>query len=79
MELPPYWQDLCDAGKLVSEGWIFCNSFNTELATGGIELGNPPFEAGTAKNDTDYLHIINWKKAEGVYKAGQVERSTASG
>ena len=34
LELPPYWQDLCDAGKLVSDGWIFCNSFNTELATG---------------------------------------------
>ena len=46
MELPPYWQDLCDAGKLVSEGWVFCNSFNTEMATGGVEDGNPPFEAG---------------------------------
>ena len=73
MELPPYWQDLCDAGKGVSEGWFFCNSFNTELATGGVELGNPPFEAGTTKNDTDYLHIIDWKKAEQVYKAGKVE------
>ena len=73
IELPPYWQDLCDAGKGVSEGWIFCNSFNTELATGGIESGNPPFEAGTAKNDTDYLHIIDWKKAEAVFKAGQTE------
>lgn len=74
MELPPYWQDLCDAGKKVSEGWIFCNSFNTELATGGVEDGNPPFEAGTAKNDTDYLHIINWKKAEELVKAGKTEK-----
>ena len=73
IELPPYWQDLCDAGKLVSEGWIFCNSFNTEMATGGLELGNPPFEAGTAKNDTDYLHIIDWKKAEEVANGGSVE------
>jgi nitrous-oxide reductase len=73
IELPPYFQDLCDAGKKVSDGWLFCNSFNTELATGGIEDGNPPFEAGTAKNDTDYLHIVNWKKAEEVYKAGKVE------
>ena len=40
IELPPYWQDLCDAGKAVSDGWIFCNSFNTEMATGGIEMGN---------------------------------------
>lgn len=71
IELPPYWQDLCDAGKGPSDGWVFCNSFNTELATGGIELGNPPFEGGTAKNDTDYLHILNWKKADEVYKAGK--------
>jgi nitrous-oxide reductase len=73
IELPPYWQDLCDAGKAVSDGWIFCNSFNTEMATGGVELGNPPFEAGTTKNDTDYLHIINWQKAAEVFKAGKGE------
>ncbi len=73
IELPPYWQDLCDAGKAVSEGWLFCNSFNTEMATGGVELGNPPFEAGTTKNDTDYLHIIDWKKAEKVFQAGKTE------
>ncbi|KXK52192.1 MAG: nitrous-oxide reductase [Chloroflexi bacterium OLB13] len=70
MELPPYWQDLCDSGKLVSDGWVFCNSINTELATGGIEKGNPPFEAGASRNTTDFLHIINLKAAEAVYKAG---------
>ncbi|MCB9136618.1 MAG: Sec-dependent nitrous-oxide reductase [Anaerolineales bacterium] len=73
IELPPYWQDLCDAGKGPSTGWVFCNSFNTEMATGGVEMGNPAFEAGTAKNDTDYLHIINWKKAEEVFNAGKSE------
>ena len=73
MVLPPYWQDLCDAGKKVSDGWVFCNSFNTELATGGIELGNPPFEAGTARNDTDYLHIIDWRKAEEIANSGRVD------
>jgi nitrous-oxide reductase len=73
IELPPYWQDLCDAGKGASEGWIFCNSFNTELATGGVENGNPSFEAGTAKNDTDYLHIMDWKKAEAVFQAGDFD------
>ncbi|OQY84612.1 MAG: cytochrome C [Chloroflexi bacterium UTCFX4] len=74
LELPPYWQDLCDAGKKGSDGWLFCNSINTELAIGGIENGNPPFEAGTSKNDTDYLHIINWKKAEELFKAGKTEK-----
>jgi nitrous-oxide reductase len=73
IELPPYWQDLCDAGKKVSYGWVFCNSINTEMATGGIEEGNPPFEAGTAKNEMDYLHIINWKKAEELIRAGKYE------
>jgi nitrous-oxide reductase len=66
IELPPYMQDLSDAGKGPSHGWAFINSFNTEMATGGIGKGNPPFEAGTAANDMDYLHIINWEKAAEV-------------
>ena len=74
IELPPYWQDLCDAGKGPSNGWMFCNSFNTELATGGVEKGQPPFEAGTTKNDVDYLHVMNWKKAEEVFKAGKAKK-----
>jgi nitrous-oxide reductase len=74
MELPPYWQDLCDAGKLASDGWIFCNSFNTEMATGGIESGQPPFEAGASQSDMDYLHIINLRQAVKVAGEGKVER-----
>lgn len=74
VELPPYWQDLADAGKVASDGWIFCGSFNSELATGGIESGNPPFEAGTAERDMDYLHLINWRKAEAAFQAGKVEK-----
>jgi nitrous-oxide reductase len=71
IELPPYWQDICDAGKLVSEGWVFCNSFNAERATGGVEKGNPPFEAGASQADTDYMHIIDLKKAEAAFNAGK--------
>ncbi len=70
IELPPYWQDLCDAGKGISEGWVFCNSFNTEMATGGIESGNPPFEAGASRGAVDYLHIINLDAAEEVFLNG---------
>ena len=73
VEFPPYWQDLADAGKLVSEGWAFFNSLNTEMATGGIEEGNPPFEAGTSERDMDYLHVVNWKKAEQLAAAGKAE------
>jgi nitrous-oxide reductase len=74
LELPPYWQDLCDAGKQVSEGWIFCNSFNTEMATGGVEKGNPPFEAGVSQRDMDYLHIINLRKATELAAAGRTRK-----
>jgi nitrous-oxide reductase len=70
IELPPYWHDLSDAGKGPSFGWAFLNSFNTEMATGGVEDGNPPFEAGASQNDMDYLHIINWQKAVEVAAAG---------
>lgn len=62
IELPPYMQDLSDAGKKVSHGWGFTNSFNSEMYTGGIEVGMPPNEAGMSRNDTDYLHVYNWKK-----------------
>jgi nitrous-oxide reductase len=73
IELPPYWHDLSDFGKGVSDGWYFMNSINTELATGGVEKGNPPFEAGTTQRNMDYLHVINWKKAEEVVQAGKAE------
>ncbi|HBS29547.1 MAG TPA: Sec-dependent nitrous-oxide reductase [Phycisphaerales bacterium] len=74
LELPPYWQDLADAGKVASDGFFFINSFNSEMATGGVEHGNPPFEAGASKRDMDYLHIIDWRKAEAAFKAGKAEK-----
>src|SRR5262245_10269600 len=74
LELPPYWQDLADAGKGACDGYVFINSFNSEMAVGGVEKGNPPFEAGASKRDTDYLHIIDWRKAEAAFKAGKAEK-----
>lgn len=74
IEMPPYMQDLSDSGKGVSDGWGFTNSFNTEMYTGGIEVGMPPNEAGMSRNDTDFLHVYNWEKLaklaeiEGNYK-----------
>ena len=68
IEFPPYMQDLTDAGKFISYGWGFTNSFNTEMYTGGIEVGMPPFEAGMSRNDTDFLHVYNWKKLAEVAK-----------
>jgi len=68
LELPPYMQDLSDAGKGASYGWGFTNSFNSEMYTGGIEVGMPPFEAGCSRNDTDFLHVYNWKKLAELVK-----------
>ncbi len=74
IELPPYSQDLSDFGKLASSGYSFTNSFCSERYVGGIERGRPPFEAGCSAKDTDYLHVINWRKAAQVFQAGKVKR-----
>jgi nitrous-oxide reductase len=71
IELPPYTQDLADAGKGASDGYAFINSYNVEMATGGIQQGKPPIEVGASQLDFDYLHIINWKKAEETIAAGR--------
>ncbi len=74
VELPPYTQDLADSGKLVSDGWVFINSYNTERAVGGNHEGHDPLEVGASQNDYDYLHVINWKRAEEVaFNGGSVE------
>jgi nitrous-oxide reductase len=73
LELPPYMQDLADAGKAASDGWAFINSFNTERSWGGVQEGNPPMESGASQNDMDLLHIINWRKAEELVRAGRTE------
>jgi nitrous-oxide reductase len=73
VELPPYGQDLADAGKLVSNGFAFINSFNTERSWGGVMEGKPPMESGASQNDVDYLHVVDWKKAEQLVAAGKVE------
>jgi len=77
VELPPYCQDLSDAGKKVSEGWAFCNSFNSERYIPGFGKGNTkwkdrlPLEAGASAKDTDYLHMINQKTAVELFKQGK--------
>jgi len=74
IELPPYSQDLSDFGKGPSTGFAFVNSFCSERYVGGIERDRPPFEAGCSAKDTDYLHVINWKKAAQVAAAGKVKK-----
>ena len=71
IELPPYMQDLSDAGKLGSDGWVFIGSWNTEMSRGSEGTGKPFMESGASQNDMDYLHIINWKKGEQLIAAGK--------
>ncbi len=66
IELPPYFQDLSIAGRGPSEGYFFINSMNVEMATGGVLEGKPPMEIGASQREMDYLHVIDWKKAEQV-------------
>ncbi|HAX24733.1 MAG TPA: Sec-dependent nitrous-oxide reductase [Thermomicrobiales bacterium] len=77
VEVPPYWNDLSDCGKGPSEGWMFSNTFNTELAIGGNRADGspsvPPVEAGASQNDMDLMTIIDWKKAEKVFEDGKAK------
>lgn len=73
LELPPYMQDIADAGKLGSDGYFFVNSINTEQATGGTLEHKPALESGASQNDMDYMHIINWRKAAEVAAAGKTK------
>ncbi len=75
-ELPPYSQDLSDAGKNVSMGWGFTNSFCSERYVGGEN--RPPFEAGCSQKDTDFLHVTNWQKAAELVAAGKVKKVDGS-
>jgi len=80
IELPPYSQDLTDAGKKISEGWIFTNSFNSERYVGGFGPGNTkfrdrlPHEAGMSSKDTDYLHMMNLEVAKKLFKEGKTTK-----
>lgn len=73
LELPPYWQDLVNVGRGESDGFVFVNSINTEKAIPGILEGRPPLEVTVSERDMDYLHVINWRKAEAVVAAGKYE------
>lgn len=69
---PPYTQDLSDAGKGESYGFSFTNSFCSERYIGsGVDGKNPPFEAGCSARDTDFMHVVNWKRAEELVKQGK--------
>lgn len=62
--MPPFDYDLGDAGKGVSNGWAFWTSYNSERATGKLEVT-------ATQKDRDYIAAVNWKEAEKAIKDGK--------
>ena len=62
--MPPFNYDLGDAGKGVSEGWAFWTCYNSERATGKLEVTS-------TQKDRDYIAAVNWKEAEKAIAAGK--------
>jgi len=62
--LPPFDWDLGDAGKGPSDGWFFLTCYNSERATGKLEVT-------ASQRDRDYIVAINWREAEKAAKEGK--------
>ena len=62
--MPPFDFDLGDAGKGASDGWAFWTSYNTERATGKLEVTS-------TQKDRDYIVAVNWKEAEKAANEGR--------
>jgi nitrous-oxide reductase len=62
--MPPFDYDLGDAGKKVSDGWMFFSSYNTERAIGKLEVT-------ASQRDRDYIAAIDWRAAEKASNEGK--------
>jgi nitrous-oxide reductase len=64
--MPPFNYDLGDAGKAASDGWAFWTCYNSERATGKLEVTS-------TQKDRDYIAAVNWRAAEKAVKEGKVK------
>jgi nitrous-oxide reductase len=62
--MPPFDFDIGDAGKLMSDGWMFLTAYNTERATGKLEVT-------ASQRERDYIAAVDWRAAEKAAAAGQ--------
>jgi nitrous-oxide reductase len=62
--MPPFDYDLGDAGKQASDGWTFFTSYNTERATGILEVT-------ASQRDRDYIVAMDWRAAEKAAAEGK--------
>ncbi len=65
--MPPFNYDLGDAGKGVSDGWLFWTCYNSEREF--IEGGK--LEVTASQRDKDYVVMLNWREAEKAIAAGK--------
>ena len=69
---PPFNWDLGATGKGPSEDWAFWTSYNSERATGKLEVT-------ASQRDRDYLAVVNWKAAEAeAAKGGDLQSEGAT-
>ena len=61
--MPPFDYDLGDGGKLASDGFVFFSSYNTERATGKLEIT-------ASQRDRDYIAVVDWRMAEKLTAEG---------
>jgi nitrous-oxide reductase len=61
---PPFDWDLGDAGKKVSDGWMFWSCYNAERATGKLETT-------ASQRDRDYIAAVDWRAAEKAIAEGK--------
>lgn len=62
--MPPFDYDLGDAGKGPSAEWGFWTCYNSERATGKLEVT-------ASQKDRDYIVMVNWKAAEKAVAEGK--------
>jgi nitrous-oxide reductase len=62
--MPPFDYDLGDAGKKVSDGWMFFSSYNSERGTGKLEVT-------ASQRDRDYIAAVDWRAAEKAAAEGK--------
>lgn len=64
---PPFNWDLGATGKGASDGWAFWTSYNTERATGKLEVS-------ASQRDRDYVAVVDWRAAERAAQEGRTTR-----
>ncbi len=61
---PPFDWDLGDAGKKASDGWMFWSCYNSERATGKLEVT-------ASQRDRDYIAAVDWRAVEKAVAQGK--------